>query len=121
MQHDTFFGTGQLNDNTGIATYIWLVTNRKPLKRKEKIQLIDATGFYKKMKKKRINEQGRNKSTDWFLVEQSGNFRKSEKRILSPLMIEACAKLELAMNKWRKYYVAIYTFARIGLRFLNHN
>jgi type I restriction enzyme M protein len=30
--------------NTGIATYIWLLSNRKPLKRRGKVQLIDASG-----------------------------------------------------------------------------
>ena len=41
----------QLFYNTGIFTYIWLVTNRKTAKRKGKIQLIDATKHYKKMAK----------------------------------------------------------------------
>jgi len=43
--------------NTGIATYIWVLTNRKnadilngPV-RTDKIQLLDATGFYHKMRK----------------------------------------------------------------------
>ena len=38
--------------NTGIATYVWVVTNKKSNKRKGKIQLIDATNFFKIMKKK---------------------------------------------------------------------
>jgi type I restriction enzyme M protein len=37
--------------NTGIATYIWVLTNRKPERRKGKIQLIDATGWYKPLRK----------------------------------------------------------------------
>ena len=37
--------------NTGIATYVWIVTNKKSDNRRGKIQLIDATKFYKKMKK----------------------------------------------------------------------
>jgi type I restriction enzyme M protein len=37
--------------NTGIATYIWVVTNNKPKKRKGKIQLINAVDFYEKMRK----------------------------------------------------------------------
>jgi len=41
----------QLFYNTGIFTYIWLVTNRKTAKRKGKIQLIDATKHYQKMGK----------------------------------------------------------------------
>jgi len=41
----------QLFYNTGISTYIWLVTNRKPEHRKGKVQLINATDFAWKMKK----------------------------------------------------------------------
>ena len=37
--------------NTGIATYIWVLTNRKPEHRKGKVQLIDATGWYKPLRK----------------------------------------------------------------------
>ncbi|HOB54030.1 MAG TPA: N-6 DNA methylase, partial [Acidobacteriota bacterium] len=37
--------------NTGIATYIWVLSNRKPEHRKGKVQLIDATGWYKPLRK----------------------------------------------------------------------
>jgi type I restriction enzyme M protein len=37
--------------NTGIATYIWVLTNRKPEKRKGKVQLIDATQWFKPLRK----------------------------------------------------------------------
>jgi type I restriction enzyme M protein len=37
--------------NTGIATYIWVVTNRKPEHRKGKVQLIDASDWYKPLRK----------------------------------------------------------------------
>ena len=37
--------------NTGIATYVWIVSNRKPAARKGKVQLIDASGFWRKMRK----------------------------------------------------------------------
>lgn len=37
--------------NTGIATYIWVLTNRKPAERKGKVQLIDATEWYSKLRK----------------------------------------------------------------------
>jgi type I restriction enzyme M protein len=33
--------------NTGIAAYVWLLANKKPLNRKGKIQLIDATQRFK--------------------------------------------------------------------------
>ncbi len=37
--------------NTGIATYIWVLTNRKPAHRKRRVQLIDATQWFKPLRK----------------------------------------------------------------------
>lgn len=37
--------------NTGISTYVWIVSNRKPAARKGRVQLIDAGGFWQKMRK----------------------------------------------------------------------
>jgi len=37
--------------NTGIATYIWVLSNRKPKRRKGKVQLIDATEWFKPLRK----------------------------------------------------------------------
>ena len=37
--------------NTGIATYIWVLTNRKPAHRRGKVQLIDATQWFKPLRK----------------------------------------------------------------------
>ena len=47
----------QLFYNTGISTYIWIVTNRKEKKRKGRIQLIDAREFYLNMKKSLGNKR----------------------------------------------------------------
>ena len=41
----------QLFYNTGIYTYVWLVTNRKPPHRRGKVQLIDGRPFFVKMRK----------------------------------------------------------------------
>jgi type I restriction enzyme M protein len=41
----------QLFYNTGIGTYIWILTNRKDPARAGKVQLVDATGFWRPMKK----------------------------------------------------------------------
>jgi len=55
----------QLFFNTGISTYIWFVTNKKAPHRKGKVQLINATDFFKPMKKslgskrKEISEEQR--------------------------------------------------------------
>jgi len=37
--------------NTGISTYVWIVSNRKPAARRGKVQLIDASSFWQKMRK----------------------------------------------------------------------
>ncbi len=37
--------------NTGISTYVWILSNRKPKARKGKVQLIDASSFWQKMRK----------------------------------------------------------------------
>jgi len=37
--------------NTGIATYIWVLTNRKPEHRRGRVQLIDAMGWYRPLRK----------------------------------------------------------------------
>ncbi|MBI4807961.1 MAG: SAM-dependent DNA methyltransferase [Nitrosomonadales bacterium] len=37
--------------NTGISTYVWILSNRKPEHRKGKVQLIDASSFWQKMRK----------------------------------------------------------------------
>lgn len=52
----------QLFYNTGIFTYVWLVTNRKAEVRRGKVQLIDGTRFFAKMKKSLNNK--RNELTD---------------------------------------------------------
>src|SRR3990172_2591774 len=69
----------QLFYNTGISTYLWIVTNRKEKKRKGKIQLVDATKFFKKMRKSlgnkrnEICEEQRNEITRLY-----GGFKEGE-------------------------------------------
>jgi type I restriction enzyme M protein len=52
----------QLFYNTGIFTYVWLVTNRKAPERRGRVQLIDGTRFFQRMKKSLNNK--RNEITD---------------------------------------------------------
>lgn len=47
----------QLFYNTGISTYIWIVTNRKSEKRRGKIQLINAASFFRKKEKSLGNKR----------------------------------------------------------------
>ena len=47
----------QLFYNTGIATYIWILSNHKEEQRKGKVQLIDATGIWEPMRKSLGNKR----------------------------------------------------------------
>lgn len=47
----------QLFYNTGISTYIWIVTNKKEARRKGKVQLINAVSFFKKMSRSLGNKR----------------------------------------------------------------
>lgn len=89
----------QLFYNTGISTYIWIITNHKSAERKGKIQLINATGakdeelmkegklpfnrFWQKMdrslgnKRKKIDENGNEKGIG-FITQLYGNFQENE-------------------------------------------
>jgi type I restriction enzyme M protein len=77
----------QLFYNTGISTYIWIVTNRKERKRKGKVQLIDARAFYVKMRKSLGNKRnqigdGEDNRPDQIaeITRIYGNFTHDEKR-----------------------------------------
>ena len=41
----------QMFYNTGILTYIWVLSNKKERRRKNKVQLIDATQYYQRMRR----------------------------------------------------------------------
>ena len=80
----------QLFYNTGISTYIWILTNRKEKRRKGKIQLIDAREFYVKMRKSLGNKRnqigdGEENRPDHIgeITKTYGNFRNDESRKLT--------------------------------------
>ena len=60
--------------NTGIATFIWVLTNRKPRHRKGRVQLIDATKWYQPLRKNlgkkncELSEQDIQRICDTFLA-----------------------------------------------------
>jgi type I restriction enzyme M protein len=60
--------------NTGIATYIWVLSNRKPTHRQGKVQLIDATKWSKPLRKNlgkkncELSEEDIDKVCDTFLA-----------------------------------------------------
>ena len=69
----------QLFYNTGISTYIWIISNHKPAERKGKVQLINAIDFYKKMSKSlgdKRNELSKEHIKE--ITELYGNFKESK-------------------------------------------
>ncbi|MCC5839996.1 MAG: SAM-dependent DNA methyltransferase [Opitutales bacterium] len=80
----------QLFYNTGISTYLWVLTNRKDAERKGKVQLIDARQFWVQMekslgnKRRRIGDPGdKPKDPDHIgdLTRIFGNFTGGETRV----------------------------------------
>ena len=66
--------------NTGIATYIWILSNRKEEQRKGKIQLVDATQMYRKMRKSLGSKRNELSDEDINnIVKLYGNFEVNEK------------------------------------------
>jgi type I restriction enzyme M protein len=71
--------------NTGIATYIWVLSNRKPKNRKGKVQLIDATPWFKPLRKNlgkkncELSEEDINHICDTFLA-----FKETEQSKIFP-------------------------------------
>ncbi|MCY3923002.1 MAG: class I SAM-dependent DNA methyltransferase [Chloroflexi bacterium] len=74
----------QLFYNTGISTYIWVLTNRKEKRRHGKVQLIDGRQFFEKMRKSLGNKRNE-LSTDQIkdLTRIHGNFEDGETRDLT--------------------------------------
>jgi len=66
----------QLFYNTGISTYIWILTNRKEPERKGKIQLIDARQFFIKMKKSLGNKRNKIGDADEGEADQIGDIAR---------------------------------------------
>ncbi len=66
--------------NTGISTYIWIVSNRKPAHRRGKLQLIDASTFWQKMRKS-LGSKRKELSTEHIdeITRLFGNFEEASK------------------------------------------
>ena len=80
----------QLFYNTGISTYIWILTNRKERRRKGKVQLIDARQFFVKMRRSLGNKRNKVGDRDEGEPDQIGDvariygdFRHGESRTLT--------------------------------------
>ncbi len=68
--------------NTGITTYLWIVTNKKSSKRKNKIQLINASNFFESMRRnlgdkgKEISNKNKKQILDTYINFQENKISK---------------------------------------------
>lgn len=114
----------QLFYNTGIYTYLWIVTNRKKPGRRGKIQLVDATKFFKKMRKslgKKRNEVCDDQRDD--ITRRYGTLKEGEHiRVLDNedfgyrrITVERPLRLNFAVDKERIARLAeIKTFTKLA-------
>ena len=69
--------------NTGIATYIWVLSNKKAAERRGKVQLIDGTHLYSKMRKSLGSKRNEMNDDDIKTITRSfGDFEVIDARVL---------------------------------------
>jgi type I restriction enzyme M protein len=69
--------------NTGIATYIWILSNKKDAERKGKVQLIDGSHLYRKMRKSLGSKRNEMSEDDIKTITRSfGQFEEIDAREL---------------------------------------
>jgi type I restriction enzyme M protein len=83
LEHDLLEAIVALPDqlfyNTGISTYVWVLTNHKPKTREGKVQLINAVDFFVKMKKSLGNKRNElSKEHIETITRLFGEFKPSE-------------------------------------------
>lgn len=87
----------QMFYNTGIYTYIWLVSNKKPSHRQGKVQLIDGTRHYQQMKKSLGQKRHELSDEDIKeLVRLYGEYQQDATSVVSPegeTQTRVCSKI----------------------------
>ena len=82
LEHDLLEGIVALPTdmfyNTGISTYIWILSNKKPSNRKQKVQLVDATALSKKMRKSLGSKRNTIEDYKDDVVKLYGSFEESD-------------------------------------------
>ena len=69
--------------NTGIATYIWILSNKKAVERRGQVQLIDGSNLYSKMRKSLGSKRNEMSEDDIKTITKSfGNFEVVDARVL---------------------------------------
>ncbi|SDN41693.1 type I restriction enzyme M protein [Geodermatophilus siccatus] len=107
--------------NTGIATYVWVLTNRKPEHRKGKVQLIDSTEWYTPLRKnfgnksRELGPDDIERVVEAFLhFEQSGDDAEHSKVFLNAEFGYSKVQVERPLRLAGLDPNAIYTTAQIN-------
>jgi type I restriction enzyme M protein len=94
--------------NTGIATYIWVLTNRKPEHRRGKVQLIDATAWSQPLRKNLGKKNCEFSAADMQkVIEVFLNFKETEQSKIFPnesfgywkITVERPLRLKVELNE----------------------
>lgn len=83
----------QMFYNTGIYTYVWIVTNKKPAHRQGKVQLIDGTRHFKKMDKSLGNK--RNELSDEHIKQLVNLYAKCDQDGTSEVLVDGKSELRI--------------------------
>ena len=90
IEHDMLDAVVALPDqmfyNTGISTYIWIVTNKKPAHRRGKVQLINGTRHFRKMSKSLGNK--RNELSDDHIKELVRLYAEYDDQATSEVLVD---------------------------------
>ena len=98
--------------NTGISTYCWVLTNKKEERRKGKVQLIDASQAYEKLRK---NQGNRNCTIEPYrmkIYDTYANFKEREATEESPIVSKI-----FPVDEFRFYSVTIERPMRLKAQF----
>ena len=69
--------------NTGISTYVWILSNKKSEERKGKVQLINGVNLYSKMRKSLGSKRNEMKDDDIATITRSfGSFEQTDVQVL---------------------------------------
>jgi type I restriction enzyme M protein len=90
IEHDMLDAVVALPDqmfyNTGISTYIWIVTNKKPAHRRGKVQLINGSRHFRKMSKSLGNK--RNELSDDHIRELVRLYAEYDDQATSEVLVD---------------------------------
>jgi len=103
--------------NTGIATYVWILSNKKAPERKGKVQLIDGTSLCGKMRKSLGSKRNLMGDDDIKLITQTfGDFEVVDATTLEELGLEKAAEQKSSRGRQSAFASKIFNSTDFGYR-----